>query len=111
DTLRVMVSRLSRLVALTALLTCLVCPLVEALDVWDPDQTMQTGGDTEYALVVVALCVGVGFSLLQLLRHSMTIQSVAGRSPLPKKETFFLGSSLFAEPSIAASPPGLPLRI
>ncbi len=54
---------------------CLVCPLVEVFDHWD--HTMQTGNDTEYGLVVLALCVGVAYSFSRFianfpLTHLMT---------------------------------------
>jgi hypothetical protein len=52
-------SRTSQITASIVLLTCLICPLVEMFDNWD--HTIQTGNDTEYALVVLALCVGVAF--------------------------------------------------
>jgi hypothetical protein len=46
------------------LLTCVVCPVLETFDHWD--HTIQTGQDTEYALVVLALCVGVVYALARL---------------------------------------------
>ncbi len=55
------------------LLTCFVCPLVDMFDNWD--HAMQTGNDTEYAFVVLALCVGVAYSLA--LRGSFFV------SPIP----------------------------
>jgi hypothetical protein len=47
------------------LLTCVVCPALETFDHWD--HTIQTGQDTEYALVVLALCVGVVYALARLV--------------------------------------------
>jgi hypothetical protein len=47
------------------LLTCVVCPVLETFDHWD--HTIQTGQDTEYALVVLALCVGVVYALARLV--------------------------------------------
>src|SRR5207302_189474 len=46
-------SRASQIAVTLVLLTCLICPLVETFDNWD--HTIQTGNDTEYALVVLAL--------------------------------------------------------
>src|SRR6266478_2801262 len=53
----------SRITVTLVLLTCLVCPLLETFDTWD--HTVQTGNDTEYALVVLALCVGAAYSLVR----------------------------------------------
>jgi len=39
---------------------CIGAPTLEMFDQWD--HTLQDGNDTEINLVVVALCVGVGFS-------------------------------------------------
>jgi hypothetical protein len=58
-------ARLSRIVAALALLICLVCPLIETFDKWD--HSLQTGSDTEYAVVVLALCLGVALSLANIL--------------------------------------------
>jgi hypothetical protein len=57
--------RACRLIATVILVTCLVCPLVELFDNWD--HTVQTGNDTEYALVVLALCVGVAYSFARFI--------------------------------------------
>ena len=57
------------------LLTCLICPLVEMFDNWD--HTIQTGNDTEYALVVLALCVGVAYSFARFIFKSGLLGFVA----------------------------------
>jgi hypothetical protein len=44
-----MKSRFSRGVITLVLAICFVCPLIEMFDHWD--HTIQTGNDTEYALV------------------------------------------------------------
>ena len=59
-----MQSRSAQAAIALVLLTCLVCPVFEMFDYWD--HTLQTGGDTEYGLVVLALCVGVVFCLKHL---------------------------------------------
>ncbi len=93
------------------LLTCLACPLVEMFDHWD--HTLQTGNDTEYALVALALCVGVAYSFARLIFKSAPLGFVA-------KSVFasYLQKSFFSTPcsftlllSDATSPPPLPLRI
>jgi hypothetical protein len=40
---------------------CIGAPILEMFDQWD--RTLQDGNDTEINLVVVALCVGVAFSV------------------------------------------------
>jgi hypothetical protein len=93
------------------LFICLVCPLVEMFDQWD--HTMQTGNDIEYALVVLALCVGAAYtfarfvSTFPLLRSAAKLVSNLGaHKPLPSGGR----GSLFVIP-IPISPPALALRI
>jgi hypothetical protein len=93
------------------LLTCLVCPLVELFDNWD--HTIQTGNDTEYALVVVALCVGMAYSFARFAFKSALLGFVANSSFAScAQKSFFTGLSSFALPLFdVTSPPPLPLRI
>jgi hypothetical protein len=65
DIIRIVRSTISRAVVTIALLTCLICPVLEMCDRWD--HTLQTGQDTEYTFVVVALCVGALYALAQLI--------------------------------------------
>ena len=58
-------SRTFHTVATLALLICFVCPVLEICDRWD--QTLQTGQDTEYTFVVLALCVGALYALARLM--------------------------------------------
>src|SRR5258708_17239110 len=58
-------TRASLIAGAMALAICLVCPLVDAFDQWD--HVLQTGHDTEYPLVVLALCVGAAFVLARLI--------------------------------------------
>src|SRR3981189_2075437 len=103
-------SRAFRITAAFALLTCLICPLVETFDNWD--HTIQTGNDTEYALVILALCVGVAYSFARFIFKSGLLSFVA-------KSVFASSAqrSLLSPPCSftlllfdATSPP-LPLRI
>ena len=57
-------SKVSILTGAIALAICVVCPLVDLFDQWD--HALQTGSDTEYPLVVLALCVGAAFLLSRL---------------------------------------------
>jgi hypothetical protein len=102
--------RASRIIATVILVTCLVCPLVELFDNWD--HTVQTGNDTEYALVVLALCVGVAYSFARFIIKSALLGFVAKSLfvSCAQKSFFSLcGLTLpFCDPT--GSPP-LPLRI
>ena len=80
-------------------------------DHWD--HTIQTGNDTEYALVVLALCIGVAYSFARFIFKSPLIRSAAGLvsdlcagKPLPCLSFNCLAAILFS-----ASPPALALRI
>src|SRR5260370_30584808 len=64
-------TRASRIIATVILVTCVVCPLVELFDNWD--HTVQTVSDTEYALVVLALCVGVVYSFARFIFKSALV--------------------------------------
>jgi len=101
----------SRIAATLALLVCLTCPLVETVDNWD--HTIQTGSDTEYALVVLALCVGVGYSFARFVFNSSPRRFVAmSASACGALKPFFptfRGFTLLLFD--ATSPPPLPLRI
>ena len=57
DIIPPMRSRLLHVGIVFILVVCLVCRLVEMFDRWD--RTLQTGIDSEYTLVLLALCVGV----------------------------------------------------
>ena len=48
-----------------ALAICIVCPFVDMFDQWD--RAFQTGHDTEYPLVVLALCIGAAMVLGRLI--------------------------------------------
>jgi len=89
---------------------CFVCPLVEMFDQWD--HTLQTGNDTEYILVLVALCVGAAFvsaRLIVSLSPSFSRASVGSTFHYVPKSLFFLIHPV-ALASATGSPP-LSLRI
>lgn len=58
-------ARVSLITGATALAICLLCPLVDMFDQWD--SAFRTGHDTEYPLVILALCVGAAFVLGRLM--------------------------------------------
>jgi hypothetical protein len=109
--LETMRSRTSRIIATVILLTCFVCPLIDMFDSWD--HAMKTGNETEYNLVVLALCVGVAYSfarfvltfpLFRLAGHLVCQVCASRLCP------FVLCGSSFVSP-IPLSPPTLALRI
>jgi hypothetical protein len=89
---------------------CLFCQVAEIFDQWD--HTLQTGDDTEYTFVVLALCAGVAYSLkwfvpVITLNEICSEISFGLRSfSLPQPEAFHPLAVL-----IPASPPSSPLRI
>jgi hypothetical protein len=92
------------------LLVCFACPLADLFDSWD--HTLQTGNDTEYALVVLALCIGAAFLLKRFIP-----QIAVPSSPITGGRFFLvnpLSSALMHLPAIVlvpASPPSTALRI
>jgi hypothetical protein len=87
---------------------CIGAPILEMFDQWD--HTLQDGNDTEINLVVVALCVGVGFSvaggLVVLLRPSANPQRCFVQTP----DSILATLLTFATP-IPNSRPPTPLRV
>ena len=111
DVIRTMRSRLLHVGIVFILVVCLVCPLVELFDHWD--HTIQTGNDTEYTLVVLALCVGVAYLFARFVFKSARVGFVA-KSALAshaQKSFFSVPCSFTLLLFDAASPPPLPLRI
>jgi hypothetical protein len=104
-------TRASRITAMVVLLTCLVCPLLELFDSWD--DTIQSGNDTEYALVILALCVGVAYSFARFISKSELFAIVAKSifGPCTQRSFFSAQCSLFLLLFDATSPPALPLRL
>jgi hypothetical protein len=104
-------SRTSRIIATIILVTCIVCPLVDLFDNWD--YAIQTGNETEYALVVLALCVGLAYSFARFVL-TFPLFRLAGdlvcQVCASKLFPFDLCGSSFVSP-IPLSPPTLALRI
>jgi hypothetical protein len=103
-------SRVSIITGAVALAICIVCPLVDLFDQWD--NVLQTGNDTEYPLVILALCVGAAFVLGRLivtLSPSLATSSVsyAIQSALNSIPFFIAPTSL----ALASASPPLSLRI
>jgi hypothetical protein len=104
-------SRAFRITAALALLTCLICPLLETFDTWD--HTIQTGNDTEYTLVILALCVGVAYSFARFILKSVLLGFVAKSvsASCVQKSLLSAAGSFTVLLFDATSPPPLPLRI
>jgi hypothetical protein len=104
-----MQSKFSRGVVTLVLAICIVCPVIEIFDHWD--HTLQTGSDTEYAFVILGLCVGVVYvagAVLKIKEGSPFKRAGAIYFP----PTFFQGLfDLVVQGSISASPPVTTLRI
>ena len=94
-----------------ALAICFVCPLVEMFDQWD--HTMQTGNDTEYALVVLALCVGAAYTFARAIFIIIGTLFSKGAYAPKKLVLTFSGALLtsIVRAAISASPPLTTLRI
>jgi hypothetical protein len=103
--------RTSRIVATVALLICLTCPVLEMFDQWD--HTAQTGSDTEYTFVVLALCVGVLYAFVRFAFASSPRKSAlriaSGRCAC--QSLLSDGQRSFFVVLIPLSPPVLALRI
>jgi len=93
------------------LVVCLVCPLVELFDRWD--HTIQTGNDTEYTLVILALCIGAAYSFTRFIFKFCVCRcagEVVSKALAAKLLLSPLCRSFFVSP-IPLSPPALALRI
>ena len=98
------------MIGATALAICLVCPLVDLFDQWD--HAFQTGHDSEYPLVILALCVGAAFVLGRLivtLSLNVSVSSVRYAILAAVNSMTYLIHSTALAPA-AGSPP-LSLRI
>ena len=102
--------RASFLMVTLVLVVCLVCPLAEMFDQWD--HTLQTGNDSEYALVILALCVGVSFLLKRLIPFltlpDTAIEAAHVRHACP---LVLCATQWFSVIPVHESPPTIALRI
>ena len=104
-----MSTKFSRGVVTLVLAICIVCPVIEMFDHWD--HTLQTGSDTEYAFVILGLCVGVAYvaGAVLKIKEGSPFKRAGAIYFLP---TFFQGLfNLVVAGSISASPPLTTLRI
>ena len=83
--------------------------MLEAFDNWDPP--IQTGNDTEYTMVVVALCVGATYLFVRSILESSRagfVDNPGLASGVPRP---FVLTLCFASPFADTSPPILSFRI
>jgi hypothetical protein len=79
-------------------------------DQWD--HTLQTGNDTEYTFVILALCVGVAFSLKWFIPRISFPNSQTETISYPRlHSSFSLISTWCSAVAIQANPPPAALRI
>ena len=109
DILPPMRSRTSQIVATLVLLIFLICPVLEMFDHWD--HTAQTGNDTEYTFVVLALCVGVLYAFARFVFGCRPLKSGLNIVSSLRAHRFLLSDSQASFFIIPISPPGLALRI
>jgi hypothetical protein len=105
-----MKSRTSSATAAFVLAICLLCQMAELFDRWD--HTLQTGNDTEYTFVVLALCVGVAFSLKWVVPKINSSTHLKKTIFDPLAGSFFPALiPMLSDLPVAASPPITALRI
>jgi hypothetical protein len=106
-----MLRRTSKIIIAVVLLICLVCPIMELFDQWD--NTVQTGNDTEYALVIVGLCIGVAYAFERFLVTSPVVKSMSEsmRHFLAATTLVVSGGGPYFIIATSLSPPTLSLRI
>ena len=91
------------------LTVCLVCPTLEVFDTWDPP--IQSGNDTEYAIVIAALCLGATYLFVRSVWEFPYGGSVAGRTLSVGLLEPFISTRHLDFGFSDKSPPALALRI
>ena len=102
--------RTPQIVVCLVLLICLACPILEVFDRWD--HTLQTGNDTEYTLVVLALCIGVAHTFARFTMNLRVFNSAAKLVfSFCAQKPVLLGARAFFTVLTSPNPPVLALRI
>jgi hypothetical protein len=103
-------SRASFITATLILAICLVGHMAEMFDQWD--HTLQTGNDTEYTFVVLALCVGIAYSLKWFIPTTTLPDSQIEAISYPSTHRSVSALTIWSSAVlIQASPPAAALRI
>ena len=102
---------LYRGVLFIVLTVCFICPMVEMFDHWH--DAIQTGSDTEYAVVVLALCIPVAASFSRVVRRAMSgvVRAVIASPHHQKSRCYGSDFELTFVLLSATSPPIFSLRI
>jgi hypothetical protein len=102
---------MSHILVTAVLVICLVCPILEMFDNWD--HTLQTGNDTEYTFVLLALCVGAAYSFARFIFTCSLLGFVARSVVTTGLQKLALSTQCSFTPLIfdEISPPTLALRI
>lgn len=97
-------ARTSWIVGAVALAICLACPIIDLFDQWD--HALLTGNDSEYPLVLLALCVGLAFALARLaIRFSSNALVFDRIIAIASTSNLF---SLLIQPATSPFAPGSP---
>ena len=99
----------ARFTAMLVLLTCLLCPLSESLDVWHV--TLDNGNDTEFSLIIAALCAGAGFIVVHVILTSECTGPVSSRTLVQGAGARCFVSRFLPLRFASTGPPVLSLRI
>ena len=103
---------LRTIVAATVLLTSFVCPIIELFDRWD--RTPQTGQDTEFVFMILALCIGAVYLLASLVAQDRRLTAAISRvsdSAVQRSSVRAASRALGLSVLIPISPPPAALRI
>jgi hypothetical protein len=92
------------------LAVCIICQVTEMFDQWD--HTLQTGNDTEYTFVVLALCAGVAYSLKWFMT-GMTLPDSQAETILYRRSgtQLFPLTNRFSSLAFPLGPPTAALRV
>jgi hypothetical protein len=92
------------------LAVCIICQVTEMFDQWD--HTLQTGNDTEYTFVVLALCAGVAYSLKWFMT-GITLPASPSKTISYSRYNlcFSTFTNCFSSFVIPLSPPAAALRV
>jgi hypothetical protein len=99
-------------VVASVLVTSFVCPVVELFDRWD--RTPQTGNDTEFVFMILALCVGAVYLLASLMARGHRLRAAITRvsdSRVQRSSVRAPSSTFGFSVLIPISPPAAALRI
>jgi hypothetical protein len=103
--------RAPQITAAVILLVCVLCPIIDSFDTWD--DALQTGNETEYTFVIVALSVGLSyfFSAAALRFVTVRLRTQISRSLVCRARVRVMNLARIGLLLDDAGPPLLSLRI